>query len=309
MWDIQALERIAGQRTRGGADDAYWGIEVEAMAEKAVADDLERNMPSLSEMAYGLARAPSDHYAVFSGPVDAHTCPLCASLVGMTVRVDSEEYGEYTPPLHAHCRHYWLYIPPEADGARTRWTPPPREMVKRYGHFVTRPDQYTHLKVPATPSQRDFVVKTAKDGSKRVVFAPDPHLDDEVRKTLKRINREMTEGKFAKGISRRAFEHWAEDPAVQKLQQEGLIRVEWTWSDARAREEVVGRTRAAVEKALAENPQWLNRRVVDIQRLKATEVPGGKKVCRWMVSYNTRDTAKVRLTRKGRTELEGQRLD
>ena len=42
-------------------------------------------------------------YAVFEGPVDERTCPLCGLLIGHQVKVGSSEYYAYYAPLHINC--------------------------------------------------------------------------------------------------------------------------------------------------------------------------------------------------------------
>lgn len=305
--DLRALKRIAARRERSGLDDTYWGVGVRAEAEDQADSLLDANVPTLSEMAYGLAEPEGDMVAVFSGPQDSRTCGLCASLVGMKCRVDSEEYAMYSPPLHHRCRHYWNYMRATMRGAKVNFVRPDPVLVRRHGHLIGKPNPDVQLRVPATPSDRDFIVKTDADGVKRVHFAPDPHLEAEAKATLRRLDKELATTGQIRQMTREAFEHWVAQPAVQQLEKRGLVDVAWQWGSNRTKT-VFAPDKAAVEELLSTSGDWTARRVASIEPASKSLLPGGMKGKQWKVVYNERDTARVRLTQLGKQELASQRL-
>ena len=111
--------------------------------------------------AHDLAEAILAAVAEFAGPQDERTCPLCAQLAGMRVKVGSDEYYRYSPPVHINCRHQWVYYP-EGEVEPDFATPDP-ELVRKHGHFVTQPHKYAPLRVPASPTGRDFVFRRGLD--------------------------------------------------------------------------------------------------------------------------------------------------
>jgi len=219
----------------------------------------------------------------------------------MKCRVDSEEYAMYSPPLHNHCRHYWNYMEPTAKGANVTFVRPDPELVKRHGHLISKPNPNAELRIPATPSNRDFVIETGRDGKKRVVFSPDPHLEEEAKRTLRRLAKELASGE-TKGMTREAYELWASQPNVQELERKGMIRVSWTWGKER-RAYIHAPDRAALDELLSTQGSWPQHQIQRIESGTATNLPGGVKGRQWVVVYRERDTASVRLTQMAQHEL------
>ncbi|MFA5731853.1 MAG: ADP-ribosyltransferase [Acidithiobacillus sp.] len=74
--------------------------------------------------------------AMYSAIMDNRTCPLCADLDGLYAKVGSDEYYEYTPPLHGRCRCIWVYIGDESTMPSINFRPPSDDLIKAHGHLV-----------------------------------------------------------------------------------------------------------------------------------------------------------------------------
>jgi hypothetical protein len=112
---------------------------------------------------YGIEAPASAAVAEFVGPVDGRTCPLCRYLVGSRFAVGSAEFFRYQPPVHINCRHVYAYFEKGAPGAVADFRRPPEELVRKHGHFVSQPAKYEAVRVPATPTGRDFILRRVKD--------------------------------------------------------------------------------------------------------------------------------------------------
>ena len=90
-------------------------------------------------------------------------CPLCEYMDGMIIRRDSPDFDLYARPPHINCRRVWAYIgkdeiAPDGQPTRPDWTPPPQELIEKYGHFIKDPEKFKSLRVLSQPEGRDFIV-------------------------------------------------------------------------------------------------------------------------------------------------------
>jgi hypothetical protein len=81
-----------------------------------------------------VAEDPSIETAQWSAILDKVTCPLCKSLDGMVVRVNSEEYRKYQAgKIHGNCRCIWVYISKEeVDAPEVDFKEPDKKIVDKY---------------------------------------------------------------------------------------------------------------------------------------------------------------------------------
>lgn len=89
-------------------------------------------------------------WARVAGPVDEQTCSLCWLLCGEVFRAGSEELFRYAPPVHRKCRHYLVWYPEKPQDTED-FEVPSAELVARYGHFITRPQEDYWQRVPVVP--------------------------------------------------------------------------------------------------------------------------------------------------------------
>ncbi|NUP99348.1 MAG: hypothetical protein HUU35_05775 [Armatimonadetes bacterium] len=162
----------------------------------AAADDLARGLLITGSILYTetanetrlavAAGSPSQRVA-FSAVGD--TCPLCVALDGKVFRANSEAARRFTPPLHINCDCIWVEVGDDEEGAEDWFTPGDEEalaeLVEQHGHFVSQPEKYTALRIPAGPSGRDFTLRRGKAGEPgRVEWTrPRYQLDDEFEQT------------------------------------------------------------------------------------------------------------------------------
>src|SRR4030042_1603914 len=74
--------------------------------------------------------------AMYSAMMDNRTCPLCADLDGMYSKVGSDEYYNYSPPLHGRCRCIWVYIGDESSMPQDNFRIPSQDLVNLHGHNI-----------------------------------------------------------------------------------------------------------------------------------------------------------------------------
>lgn|SRR4030065_519034 len=74
--------------------------------------------------------------AMYSALMDNRTCPLCADLDGTYVKVGSNEYSDYAPPLHNRCRCIWVYIGDESTMPEGNFRAPSAELIKKHGNLI-----------------------------------------------------------------------------------------------------------------------------------------------------------------------------
>lgn len=81
-----------------------------------------------------VAEDPSIETAQWSAILDKVTCPLCKSLDGMVVKVNSEEYRKYQAgKIHGNCRCIWVYISKEeVDAPEVDFKEPDKKIVDKY---------------------------------------------------------------------------------------------------------------------------------------------------------------------------------
>jgi hypothetical protein len=106
---------------------------------------------------------PADEYplAQIIETLDSHICPLCAHLHGKIIKRNTPEWEQYKLPSHINCRRTFAYIPADQD-EQPDFTPPPQDLLNKYGHFHTDPQRYEPLRVPAFADRRQFIVKRTK---------------------------------------------------------------------------------------------------------------------------------------------------
>ncbi len=101
------------------------------------------------------------------------TCPLCLALDGKVMRANSAEAKRFTPPLHINCDCILTEVGDDEVGAVDWLTPPDQDgladLVEQHGHFVSNPDKYVALKIPAGPTGRDFTLRRTKDGEPNIL--------------------------------------------------------------------------------------------------------------------------------------------
>lgn len=118
-----------------------------------------------NEARLAVATGAGSERVAFSAVGD--TCPLCESLDGKVFRAASEDAKRFTPPLHINCDCMWTGVGDDEVGGLDHFTPADDESLKplvdEHGHFVTQPDKYEVLRVPAGPSGRDFTFRRKKE--------------------------------------------------------------------------------------------------------------------------------------------------
>lgn len=101
------------------------------------------------------------------------TCPLCLALDGKVFLANSDAAKRYTPPLHINCDCLWTGVGDDEVGTVDWFIPSDetdlKDAIEQHGHFVTNPDKYTELKVPAGPTGRDFTFRRGKLGERGTV--------------------------------------------------------------------------------------------------------------------------------------------
>ena len=93
--------------------------------------------------------------------LDSRICPLCASINGMVVAVDSPEYAEWRQPSHIGCRRRWAQIHRD-EHAEVTFQRPSQELIEKHGHYHIRPRKYAELRMPAEPAGRHFIVRRTR---------------------------------------------------------------------------------------------------------------------------------------------------
>ncbi|MGE4406399.1 hypothetical protein [Pseudomonas sp.] len=301
-WDLRLLERIAEERRKSRPVEPFGLQAISAIAEDEAGETIRRNAGILAQEASNALLEPSQPMiAVFSGPVDSRTCPLCAALVGQRVRTDSPEYRTYSPPLHINCRHYWLYMHPDTPGAREDFTPPDPELVDRFGHFVRRPLEYLELKVPARPTGRDFIVRRYADHTE-IEFVPHAEISPRARRTLIELVQRSRQGAWRLSIGELTALMSDMRTGLAELENWGLIRVV-----TRAGEEqatfMVARSERDLRQRLRAIPEWQRRRIVAIEDMGPAGHGLGAGLRQYRVVYRDLSEAEVQITQRGRSEL------
>lgn len=239
---------------------------------------------------YGI-EAPADaSVAMFEGPVDECTCPLCRWLVGSRFKVGSDEYYRYMPPIHCNCRHLYIYFHKDAPGARVEFNRPPEELVRKHGHFVSQPTKYEPLRVPASPTGRDFIVRRVKDADTGEIVTrlhwlkqPDEPVTAAAREALVQAlgsPLEATAASIDEVIAARDLE-----PLIDA----GWLRVVETQEPARTM------VAAGVDEAAARASVLKAEPLARVESMD--QIASGA----WRVVYTLGDGRRVQLTARGRT--------
>ncbi len=107
---------------------------------------------------------------------DAVTCPLCRAANGRIVDRRRPDAARWSSAFHINCRGFLIPIHRDerdnlgngpladfpADGDLVVFDPdkdpvPFSELIEKHGHFVSNPERYAPLNVPARPTGRDFI--------------------------------------------------------------------------------------------------------------------------------------------------------
>ena len=121
-----------------------------------------------NESRLAVAAGSSTDLVAISAVLDRRTCAFCRGINGKVFRADSADAAMYTPPFHINDRCIWTVIGQDEVGALDYFDPQDKELQQlaaRHAHFLTNPELYTPLDIPASPGSRDFVVRTVKDAS------------------------------------------------------------------------------------------------------------------------------------------------
>jgi len=248
---------------------------------------------------YGMTPPENAAVAEFWGPDDEKTCPLCRMLLGARFRVGSNEYHKFMPPVHINCRHVYVYYAADEPQAQEvgEFEPPPEEIVDRHGHFVSKPQKYRDLRVPATPEGRDFIVRRVKDPRSgqivtRIDFVKMPETlpTAEARRTLvSLLDRAVT-------LPAPDVEAFVAANDLAPLVDHGWMRVVQVLGEPRTTVVAASSEAAARTALLREHPTAL---VEAIDNIGATRI-GARIVPQWQAVYRERDARQLRLTRRGR---------
>lgn len=99
--------------------------------------------------------------------LDTRTCPLCEFLNGKIIRRGTPEWAEYSRPSHINCRRRFVYWHKDTrvggQPLRPTFVQPPRDLIRKHGHFHLDPQRYEPLRVPALADRRQFVFKRIRD--------------------------------------------------------------------------------------------------------------------------------------------------
>ncbi|MCL6455065.1 MAG: minor capsid protein [Alicyclobacillus sp.] len=82
------------------------------------------------------ARQKGIQGAQWSAVLDTKTCPLCESLDGKVISVTDPDFDLFRPPLHFHCRCFWVYIAAAETNVVFDWQTPDPALVRKYGHMI-----------------------------------------------------------------------------------------------------------------------------------------------------------------------------
>jgi len=243
--------------------------------------------------------------ATFDGPTSG-ACPLCAYLVGQTVKVNSSDYNKYAPPIHINCRHYWTYSNVEVE---PMFVPPSDETIRKHGHFITAPEKYRLLRIPANPSGRNFVFN-------RNTSHPLSGREANSMEWLKRPENALPRDAMADlrlaadadGPVKFPLE-WLDSPAARtgtygQLQQAGYIQVRRVMGEV----ETITVTRDTAEDAIAwVRGQYGDADIVGTQSVQ-TQIAGESDtfIVQQQISFRKHDQIEVRPTRWGKLALEGE---
>lgn len=97
--------------------------------------------------------------AQWSAAIEPAPCPLCASLDG---KVFDTATAPYNPPAHINCDCIWIGVEADEVGSVDAFDPTDpylQDLVDKHGHFLTNPDKFSPLRIPASPGGRDFVFR------------------------------------------------------------------------------------------------------------------------------------------------------
>lgn len=238
---------------------------------------------------YGIQAPANAAVAEFVGPIDARTCPLCRFLVGSRFKVGSDEFVRYQPPLHINCRHFYVYLERGAPGAEPDFRRPPEELVSRHGHFISQPAKYEAVRVPASPTGRDFILRRVKDPETGQIVtrldwlkAPDEPVTQAARETLVRALSSPIETTAA------GLEEVLAARDLEPLVDAGWLQVIQTQGPARSTAVVAASEDAAREAFFRANP------LARVQSV--TPVGAGE----YAVIYTEGDGRRIQLTARGR---------
>lgn len=239
---------------------------------------------------YGIEAPATAAVAEFVGPNDTRTCPLCRALLGSRFKVGSAEYYRYMPPVHINCRHVLTYYESGASGATVEFRRPPEELVRKHGHFVSQPAKYQAVRVPATPTGRDVILRRVKDADSGEIVTrldwlkmPDQPVTQAARETLVQALGSPVEATAA------TIDEVVAARDLQPLIDVGWMRVVETQGPARTAI-AAGADAAAAEAAFAQaNPL-----------AKIASVDAGEEAGAWQVVYHEYDGRRVQLTARGR---------
>ena len=110
--------------------------------------------------------------------LDDRTCPLCRYMDGMVLDRRMPEFDKWVLPPHINCRRTVAYVAGDEmelgpDGKPRPIGPdfiePPRDLIEKYGHFITNPEKDAALRVMAQPEGRDFIFARVKDADTGII--------------------------------------------------------------------------------------------------------------------------------------------
>jgi len=281
--DIVELEAEGGHTLRLTADHPVLTDSGWKPAGNVVCDDA---LISGDAAQQGHVRAVSTGYMPYRGEV-----------YNIAVE-DAESYVAEGIVVH-NCRHVYVYYAADEPQAQEvgEFEPPPEEIVDRHGHFVSKPQKYRDLRVPATPEGRDFIVRRVKDPRTgeivtRIDFLKMPETlpTAEARQTLvSLLDRAVT-------LPAPDVEAFIAANDLAPLVDHGWMRVVQVLGEPRTT--VVGASSEAAARTalLREHPTAV---VEAIDNIGATRI-GARIVPQWQAVYRERDARQLRLTRRGR---------
>ncbi|HUT77581.1 MAG TPA: hypothetical protein VM285_07840 [Polyangia bacterium] len=151
--------------------------------------------PRAFAQGWEAAVPPADFpLAQISEILDTATCALCRAVDGKVIARSSPDYARWALPSHINCRRCMVFVSrdevgPDGKPTQPDFEAPPQALIDKHGHFVSSPQKYEALRVPARPCGRDFIAYRPGGAEHVTLRWRDSLSDAGLRETLQTMAR------------------------------------------------------------------------------------------------------------------------